>query len=129
MKHPRSTVLGALALAGLTSSMPVALAQSGAGKQPVHDKGQMSGAPDASRSMHAAMMKGMKDMQSMRMTGDIDRDFAMMMRMHHQQAIDMAREELRQGKDPDMKAMAQKMIDDQTKEVKQLDDWLAKHKR
>lgn len=34
----------------------------------------------------------------MPMTGDTDHDFVSMMRMHHQQAIDMAQEEVRQGK-------------------------------
>lgn len=82
-----------------------------------------------SSPMHKSMMKGMQDMQSMRATGDIDRDFATMMRMHHQQGIEMAREELRLGKDAEMKAMAQKIVDDESREVKRFDDWLAKRKR
>jgi uncharacterized protein (DUF305 family) len=75
------------------------------------------------------MMKGMRDMQSMPTTGDVDRDFAMMMRMHHQHASDMAEQQLRHGKDAQMKAMAQRIIEDQRKDVKEFDDWLAKRTR
>ena len=66
-------------------------------------------------------------MSSMKMTGDHDHDFAMMMRSHHQAGLEMARAELKNGKDAQMKKMAQKVINDQTKEIKKLDDWLAKH--
>jgi len=79
------------------------------------------------------MMKSMEEMHqkmsSMTMTGDHDHDFAMMMRSHHQAGIDMARAELKNGKDPEMKKMANKVIADQTKEIKKLDDWMAKHQQ
>ena len=45
-------------------------------------------------------------MTSMPMSGDPDVDFAMMMRIHHQGAIDMANAELSNGKDPQLKKMA-----------------------
>ena len=40
--------------------------------------------------MKEAMMTGMDSMQKMPMSGDTDKDFAMMMKMHHQQALNMA---------------------------------------
>ncbi|CAO3403933.1 CopM family metallochaperone [Azospirillum palustre] len=81
----------------------------------------------ASHAYMQSMQKMNRDMRSKRMTGDADADFARMMAAHHQGAIDMARVELQYGKDPDLKAMAQKMVDDQTKEVQQLQDWLKQH--
>src|SRR5262249_18582382 len=45
----------------------------------------------------AAMLKMMNDM-AIKPTGDVDRDFALMMLPHHQGAIDMAISELRYGK-------------------------------
>ncbi|WP_245545192.1 DUF305 domain-containing protein [Methylophilus methylotrophus] len=59
----------------------------------------------------------MKKMDAMKMTGDVDKDFAMMMKMHHQQALDMAQIEIDQGKSPEMKAMAKNIISAQKKKL------------
>ena len=68
-------------------------------------------------------------MKSMPMSGDVDYDFAMMMRIHHQGALDMAKSELDNGKNPEMRAMAKKIIAAQKKEIAQFDKWIAKHKK
>jgi len=81
-----------------------------------------------SASMHQAMMSGMESMKSMQPSGDIDKDFAAMMKAHHQQAVEMAKAEIAEGKSPELKAMARKIIKDQQKEIAQLDKWLASHK-
>jgi len=81
-----------------------------------------------SGEMHRAMKAGMEKMGQMQMTGDIDKDFATMMRMHHQQAVDMAKIEVQKGKSAEMKALATKIIKDQQKEIGQLDKFLQKHK-
>lgn len=86
------------------------------------------GAGQGSQQMHQQMMGGMKKMESMQPTGDTDKDFAMMMRMHHQQAVDMAKVEREYGKSAELKTMAGKIIEDQQKEIAQLDKWLAAHK-
>ncbi|MCY4746867.1 DUF305 family protein family protein [Aquabacterium commune] len=94
----------------------------------------MSGAATAqsanhgSEQMHKSMMSGMQQMQGIKMTGDTDKDFAMMMKMHHQQALDMAKVQVAHGKSPELKAMAEKMIKDQSKEIAQLEAWLQKSK-
>lgn len=75
--------------------------------------------------IHQTMMKGMKDMEKMSSSGDVDRDFAMLMKMHHQSGIDMAIAHLRHGNDARMRDMAEKTIKEQRKEVKELDQWLA----
>ena len=76
----------------------------------------------------AESMTGMmKNMESMKMTGDTDRDFAMM-KVHHQGAIDMAEMELKNGKDPKMRAVAKRIIEAQKKEIKEFDQWLSKRK-
>ncbi len=82
----------------------------------------------AGGDMRGSMMGMMKSMEAMKMTGDADRDFAMMMKVHHQGAIDMAQMELRNGKDAKMRAMAKKIIEDQQKEIKEFDQWLGKSK-
>lgn len=82
-----------------------------------------------SMEMHKSMMNGMKGMESMHPSGDADYDFAMMMKAHHQSALDMANVELQQGKDAMLRSMAKAIIASQTKEIKSFDQWLAKHKQ
>jgi hypothetical protein len=82
----------------------------------------------ASGDMRGSMAGMMKSMESMQTTGDTDRDFAMMMKIHHQGAIDMSEAELKSGKDPKMRAMAKQIIEAQKKEIKEFEQWLAKHK-
>jgi uncharacterized protein (DUF305 family) len=75
-------------------------------------------------------MDGMHEkMGAMQMSDNVDHDFAMMMRVHHQGALDMAQVELDKGKDPVMRGMAKKIIASQKKEIAQFDRWLAKHKQ
>jgi len=80
------------------------------------------------QDMKGTMMMGMEEMQKMPMSGDTDKDFAMMMKIHHQQALNMAEMQLKTGKSPEMKAMAKQIIAAQKKEIAQFDKWLAKQK-
>ena len=74
------------------------------------------------------MMKDMNDrMAGMTMTGNHDVDFAQMMRIHHQGAIDMAEMELKNGKDASMRKMAQEVIRAQKKEIATLDRYLTRN--
>lgn len=60
-------------------------------------------------------------------SGNADVDFAKQMIPHHQGAIDMAKVQLANGKDPEMRKMAEKIIADQDKEIAQMNDWLKKN--
>ena len=96
-----------------SASMPMGNMQKGAG---------------AAQDMRGSMMMGMDGMQKMPMTGDVDKDFATMMKLHHQQALNMSEMQLAQGKSPEMKAMAKRIIVAQKKEIAQFDKWLTKQK-
>ncbi|MEQ1801868.1 MAG: DUF305 domain-containing protein [Gammaproteobacteria bacterium] len=78
--------------------------------------------------MQEPTMKGMDNMQKMPMTGDPDKDFAMMMKMHHEKGVEMATMELKNGKSPAMRAMAKQIVAAQNKEIAEFDKWLAKQK-
>ena len=108
----------------------LASAVAGLAQTPAKPEAAMKGMPgmDASGGMHDSMMGMMKSMESMKMTGDADRDFAMMMKVHHQGAIDMAQMELKSGKDAKMRAMAKRIIEAQQKEIKEFDQWLGSRK-
>lgn len=89
-----------------------------------HDKSKgsmdMSKMSGGSGDLHRAMMGGMHDTKMMKMTGNVDQDFAAMMIQHHQQALTMAKIEIDQGANPELKAMAQKMYDAQKQEIEDL---------
>jgi uncharacterized protein (DUF305 family) len=78
--------------------------------------------------MMASMDKMSHDMQAAPMTGNADHDFAAMMMPHHQGAIDMARTELRYGKDPTMRRLARDVVAAQEKEIALMRRWLETHK-
>jgi uncharacterized protein (DUF305 family) len=70
--------------------------------------------------LHQAMQKMMQKMKAMKMTGDPDKDFSMMMIEHHQGAIDAANIVLKSGKDSKIKEMAQKTVQTQPQDQKDL---------
>ena len=88
-----------------------------------------AGNMEASMKMMEPMKTMMSGMNHEEMGGNTDHQFAMMMSMHHQTGIDMAKAYLDQAKVADIKSMAQKIIEDQQKDKQQLDDWLQKHPR
>ncbi|MFO1048234.1 MAG: DUF305 domain-containing protein [Geminicoccaceae bacterium] len=96
------------------------LAVPAAAQETMHQHG--SGA-DTMQGAMQQMQHGM-DMPS---SGDTDTDFARMMIPHHQGAIDMARTELANGKDPELRQLAEQIIAAQEKEIAFLKQWLATH--
>jgi len=69
---------------------------------------------------HRAMMKMHTEMEAHKSTGDADADFAEMMALHHKGAVEMSQIYLKYQKNSELKTMAEKMIVDQQKEIKQL---------
>jgi Uncharacterized protein conserved in bacteria len=134
----RAAVPFALAAALFAGAAAAQQASPQQGQGPGMMHGQGSGMPQggpraqsmptdpASKAYMQGMRKMNRDMHKP-MTGDADQDFARMMVTHHQGAIDMARVQLQYGTDPTLKAMAQKIVDDQTREIQQLQDWMKQH--
>lgn len=83
---------------------------------------QMHSAAD--KAMMEAMMGMHQSMMHTKMTGNADRDFMLMMIPHHQSAIDMARAELKYGKDTRVRALATNVITAQQKEIVEMRSWL-----
>jgi uncharacterized protein (DUF305 family) len=78
----------------------------------------------ADRALMRSMMSMHESMESMRLTGDADHDFLVMMIPHHQMAVAMAKVELQNGKDPRTIALAKSIISAQQKEIDDMQAWL-----
>lgn len=78
--------------------------------------------------MMSIMHEMSAEMNAMQMTQDAEHDFAMMMQIHHQGAIDMGNNELEKGDDATIKSMAQTMITMQQAEIQELQAFLDGHK-
>ncbi|MER9754366.1 DUF305 domain-containing protein [Mesorhizobium sp. M0166] len=92
-----------------------------------HDMGAMGAQSPSTEGYKAAMDKMHTDMMAIEYSGNADVDFARGMTPHHQAAIDMAKIELANGKDPEMRKLAEAVIAAQQAEIKQMQDWLAAH--
>lgn len=92
-----------------------------------NDATALNSASSPDGSFKGVMSKMMQDMQRMQMTNDADHDFAMMMKQHHQGAIDMSNIELSKGTNAGLKQVAQKTIDDSQKDINELSTFLGSH--
>lgn len=128
IKSVRALYLVPLTALCLMSAAAQAQTSPSAGTSANMPHGSMQQGTNGPEDMKHVMMIGMDSMQKMPLSGNIDKDFAMMMKMHHQQGVDMAKIELAQGKSPVMKAMAKQIIAAQNKEITRFDQWLAKQK-
>jgi uncharacterized protein (DUF305 family) len=66
------------------------------------------------------------DMKVLEDAKPFDQEFIDMMVPHHQGAIRMARVELAMGQDAELKEMAQMIVDAQSKEIEQMNEWRAR---
>ena len=111
--------------------------------QGMHDHGSKAGMSDkemgsmgsmkpdpkdnaSTKEFKAADMAIMKDMD-VAYTGNPDVDFRTHMIPHHKGAVAMAKVAMKHAKDPATKQMAQKIIDDQEKEIAEMEAWLKKN--
>lgn len=78
--------------------------------------------------MMKSMQGSMSKMSDMKMTGDFDLDFANMMIMHHQAAIDMSEVELSKGTDVQIRTMAQSILTAQKAEIAQMEQFVKNYK-
>lgn len=83
---------------------------------------------EAHNELGEVMEKMEKEMMGMTKTGNADKDFLMMMIPHHKSAVTMGEDQLSHGKNLELKKMAQKIMNDQTAEIKQLESLLSKIK-
>ncbi len=82
---------------------------------------------DSTAAFKSADERMMKSMEGSAYTANADQDFVSHMIPHHQGAVDMAEVELKYGKDPQLKRLAQGIISSQQKEIAFMKQWQTKH--
>lgn len=92
-----------------------------------HSKMDMSGTDSPATKEFKSSMDIMHEKMMMTYSGDADVDFIKGMMPHHQGAIDMAKIELKYGKDAEVKKLAEDIIKAQETEITFMKGWLAKH--
>ena len=91
------------------------------------DHGKSHGSPGPSDGGPFAEVNArMHDAMNVPPSGDVDLDFARGMVPHHEGAVEMARIELREGKDPEMRRLAEQVVSSQKAEIATMKAWIAK---
>ncbi|TAJ68790.1 MAG: DUF305 domain-containing protein [Phenylobacterium sp.] len=118
----------------LAAAAALTLGAGAAGAQPPMDHSKMAhdakGAGPHRAMADKAFMMSMQNMDKAMMAAKgatVDATFAKKMIAHHEGAIAMARVELEHGGDAQAKQLAQKTIDENTRGIAELRDWLRQH--
>ena len=126
-KFPASHSLTAAAFVACSLLSPLSVQAQTAPHSGMKGAGMDLSMPQGKMDMKAMMKENNDKMASVKTSGNPDVDFAQMMRIHHQGAIDMAQSQLRDGKDPQLLSMAQDIISAQKKEIAVLDAFLVRN--
>ncbi|WP_137132420.1 DUF305 domain-containing protein [Rhizobium sp. FY34] len=115
--------LSAACLAALIFTLPATAQDPHAGHGAATTSASTSPSTQEFEAANARMHKDM----AIAYTGKADVDFVRSMIPHHQGAIDMARIELKHGKNPEIRRLAEEVIRAQEAEIAMMRDWLAKN--
>jgi Cu/Ag efflux protein CusF len=84
------------------------------------------GAPAAYERVREVMDARFKDMK---LAGDPDRDFAALLIAHHEDLIFLARTQLEHGGDEQLRRVAQKILDEQQRQISELKEWQVRNRQ
>lgn len=114
MNHRLTAILAAAAVLGAASVIVPEPRYLAAQAQPA------KGAAPAFERVREVMNTRFKDMK---LTGDPDRDFAAVLIAHHEDMIFLAKTQLEHGGDRQMRQLAQKILDEQQKQIAEVKEW------
>jgi uncharacterized protein (DUF305 family) len=79
----------------------------------------------SSPSMKHALTAWLESLRKIQPSGDVDQDFAALMKVYHQGALSLAQLQLSRGKSSDLKAVANAVLAVRQREIAYLDKWIA----
>lgn len=100
--------MGVLGLSGLAQAQPA------------------KGAPAAYERVREVMDDRFRDVK---LAGDPDKDFATLLIAHHEDLIFLARTQLEHGADEQLRRVAQKIMDEQQKQISELKEWQVRNRQ
>ncbi|MEI2750750.1 MAG: DUF305 domain-containing protein [Ferruginibacter sp.] len=92
----------------------------------IHHKATDTSIAAENKQIQETMNNMMQKMHSVNHTGNIDIDFSTMMIEHHKGAVEMSKVEINKGTNAELKEFAQKVINDQEKEIAFMQDFISK---
>jgi hypothetical protein len=123
----RTGVLAAMALAvavGSWQPLSAAATQKPKARRPAPVRGAPVKPGTLSYEMRDLIAKLQQNVAKIKLTGDVDRDFVLLMQAYQQTGINVARIEAQGGKDPKMRELAARIIGAQERDVAQFREWL-----
>jgi uncharacterized protein (DUF305 family) len=80
---------------------------------------------DISEQLQKIVKDGSDKLSAASVIGEPDRDFASLMKLHHEQGIRLAEAYLKGGRDEKVRALARRIVTMQKEEIREFDEWLA----
>lgn len=132
MRHVISTLGAALLLSGLMlpASAQAPAPATGSGGRAMSETQTSTKEPPPSAATRAYMdaANQMHIDLAVPFSNDADKDFAAVIAAHHKGAVELARVELRYGKDPEMRKLAEQIVSANERDMAALKAWQAKHR-
>ncbi|HUC81286.1 MAG TPA: DUF305 domain-containing protein [Flavisolibacter sp.] len=124
MKKILPFVILAVAFAACNNSDMATNNHDASGHAAHNDSGSKAKSNAPMAALHEAMNRMMTGMKTVKPTGDPDYDFATLMKLHHQSAVEMAKVLVANGTDSVAKAHAAKTVTEQEGEIAAFDRFL-----
>ena len=126
-RHIRTGVLAGMALAVVVGSwqpLSAAATPKPKARRPAPARGGAVKPGTLSWEMRDLIGKVQQNVAKIKLTGDVDRDFVLLMQAYQQTGVNVARIEAQGGKDPKMRELAARIVGAQERDVAQFREWL-----
>lgn len=111
----------------LSDTPPSRLGTDGEGERSTAGATMHHRAASGSTDLQAAAMRHVRALERLEPSGNADHDFARLLQAQQRHALEMARIQLQHGKDPELRRLAQQLLDEQGPRLRSLEQWQREH--